>query len=90
MRTAKRHEEMIPDSAVKLKMPEARRNLGAAKASDCEVSKSIRALAHRSSELEQVAESTVERGTLRGQARRLRCGKIVPRAFCPSQLWNPG
>src|SRR5262245_13908103 len=36
-----------PDSAVKPKMPEARCNPGAAKASDCEISKSFCALPRR-------------------------------------------
>ncbi len=73
-----RLEPFEPDSAVEQKMPEARCNEGAAKASDCKISKSFCALASRCYEALTFARSRADRCLLRG-TNPSRCrGRIVP------------
>src|SRR5262249_23733533 len=57
---------LISDSAVKPNLPRARRNPGAAKASDCEVAKLFWALARRCHEV-SILPSTADRCLLRGR-----------------------
>jgi hypothetical protein len=79
-----------PDSAVKSKMPEARWNPGAAKASDWESFKIILRLWHVVAMwLKPPLEAPLIDIYLEAEAHRLRCVRIAPRAFCRSQLRNP-
>ena len=80
---------MKPDSAVKSKMPEARRNPGAAQASECEVSKSLCALAGRYDEVQHSLEALLINVWSEVETHRLHCGGIVPCAIWRSQLRNP-
>ena len=72
-----------PESAVEPKMPEARSNPGAAKASDCEVSSDF-ALSHDVAvRLKRSLEAPMSDLCSEAQTHRLRCGTIVPRTSCP-------
>ena len=70
-------------------LPEARWNPGAAKASDCEVSKSFCAFARRCYEARHPLEAPLLNVCSEAETHRLRCGRVAPRAFCRSQLRNP-
>ncbi len=70
-------------------LPEARWNPGAAKASDCEVSKSFCAFARRCYEARHPLEAPLIDVCSEAETHRLRCGRVAPRAFCRSQLRNP-
>ena len=71
-------------------LSEARWNPGAAKASDCEVSKSFCAFARRCYEARHPLEAPLIDVCSEAETHRLRCGRVAPRAFCRSQLRNPG
>ena len=71
-------------------LPEARWNPGAAKASDCEVSKSFCAFARRCYEARHSLEAPLINVCSEAETHRLRCGRVAPRAFSRSQLRNPG
>src|SRR5215510_7152804 len=75
-----------PDSTAKPKMPRARPNPGAAKASDCEVSKSFCAIARRCYEALHPLPALLIDVRSEAEIHRLRCGRVAPRAFCRSQL----
>src|SRR5262245_39178122 len=67
----------IPDSA----LPEARWNPGAAKASDCEVSKSFCALARRCYEARHSLEAALIDVCSEAETHRLCCGRVAPRVL---------
>jgi hypothetical protein len=71
-------------------MPEARWNPEAAKASDCEGSKSFCAVARRYYEAQHPLEAPLIDVYSEAETHRLRCGRVAPRAFCRWQLPNPG
>src|SRR5262245_50604085 len=83
-------ETFNPNSAVKPKISGARRNPEAATASDCEVAKSFCTLAHRCYEALHSVPALLIDVSSEAEIHRLCCARIASRAFCRSQLRNPG
>src|SRR5262245_39450609 len=72
----------LPSSFIPIpQLPEARWNPGAAKASDCEVSKSFCALARRSYEARHPLEAPLIDVCSESEAHQTCCRRVAPRVF---------